>query len=203
MIIPSSSWTVKTDCSVPRVFTPIVTKYRLRLVINLRVLRHGPFKKFNSACIDLVEENVFIHFSYPVNIYKHLFHEEDAECKQKVDELGEDRNWDELVSYLKSSGGINSCRLPIKDEPNSVLSLHTPLHHAAAGKAPKHVFEDLLEMGASKCLKTSKGETAFDIAVTNSLDEDILRLIKVPESVKKQNGESIAIMEQSTYCYIG
>ncbi|CAC5401415.1 unnamed protein product [Mytilus coruscus] len=157
--------------------------------------------KERSLTREIDDLKVFIHFSYPVNIYKHLFHEEDAECKQKVDELGENRNWDELVSYLKTAGGINSSRLPIEDEPNSLASLYTPLHHAAAGKAPKHVFEDLLKMGASKCLKTSKGDTAFEIALTNSLDEDILRLIEVPESVK-QNGESIAIMEQSLHTVI-
>ncbi|CAC5398282.1 unnamed protein product [Mytilus coruscus] len=143
---------------------------------------------------------VFSTYDYPLNLYKNFFHKGVSECHQKLDKLGEDRNWDELVS-LVNTGNVNYCRLPIQDDSNSLPSLYTPLHHAAAGKAPKHVFQDLMEKGASKCLKTTNGETAYDLAVKNSLDDDILRLLELPENVKN-NSESIAIMEKSLHTVI-
>ncbi|XP_052073390.1 uncharacterized protein LOC127711399 [Mytilus californianus] len=149
---------------------------------------------------EIEDLQMFSLYDYPINLYKNLFHEGVAESHQKLDKLGEDRNWDELVS-LVNTGNVYYCRLPIKDDSNSLASLYTPLHHAAAGKAPKHVFEDLLEKGASKCLKTTNGETAYDLAVKKSLDDDILRLLEVPENIQK-NSESIATMEKSLHTVI-
>ncbi|XP_063397609.1 uncharacterized protein LOC134681903 [Mytilus trossulus] len=143
---------------------------------------------------------VFSSYDYPLNVYQDVFHIGVAECHQKLDKLGEDKNWDELVS-LVNTGNVDFSRLPIKDDSNSLPSLYTPLHHAAAGNAPKYVFEDLLKKGATKCFKTTNGETAYDLAVENSLEEDILKLLELPENVKNKL-ESIAIMEKSLHAII-
>ncbi|CAB3758654.1 hypothetical protein B7G54_17295 [Burkholderia puraquae] len=45
-------------------------------------------------------------------------------------------------------------------------SLHTPLHQAAYGGAPKEVVAELLRLGAWRMLRDARGERAIDIAVT-------------------------------------
>ncbi|CAG2222493.1 unnamed protein product [Mytilus edulis] len=143
---------------------------------------------------------VFSSYDYPLCLYEDVLHKGISECHQKLDKLGEDKNWDELVS-LVNTGNVDYTGLPIKDDSNSLPSLYTPLHHAAAGNAPKYVFEDLLKKGATKCFKTTNGETAYDLAVKNSLGEDILKLLELPENVKNKS-ESIAIMEKSLHAVI-
>lgn len=138
----------------------------------------------------------------PMNALKETFSNwwHEPEWIQNVADLGAQCKWDELLNYLnKEKGMINMSRLSSKGE--SPPSLFTPLHYAADGKAPKQTFEALLEMGSSKCLKTSEGETAYDIGKRKGLDLAILELLKIPEEVV-QNKLQIQAMEASLHAVI-
>lgn len=130
---------------------------------------------------------------YRINVYTDILRKDAANTYQEIAKLGANKKWMELIDILQGNEGmVNSSQLP--DRNGQQTSLFTPLHYAADGKAPKEIFEKLLKLGSSKCLKTSAGETAYDIGKRKGLDQDILELIKVPKHVK-QNEQQIQAME--------
>jgi len=67
-------------------------------------------------------------------------------------------------------------------------SLWTVLHHAAANSsAGSRVLQAIVQAGAFRSLKTKNGETAYDIAATNVRGEEVLEILKVPDSVTADN----------------
>ncbi|KAJ8303156.1 hypothetical protein KUTeg_019552 [Tegillarca granosa] len=130
---------------------------------------------------------------YPITVYTDQLTQDSVDTHQELARLGENREWDTLIERLAvSKSTVNMVELPVKNE--SPTCSCTPLHYAAEGDAPKKVFERMLHFGALKCLKTSNGETAFDIGKRKGLDQDILELIKVPDEVQ-QNERQIQAME--------
>lgn len=130
---------------------------------------------------------------YPITVYTDQLIQDSVDVHQELAKLGENREWEKLIERLTSSSNmVNMVKLPVKNE--SPPCLYTPLHYAAEGGAPKTVFEKILDFDALKCLKTSNGETAFDIGKRKGLDPDILELIKVPDEVRK-NEKQIQAME--------
>lgn len=123
----------------------------------------------------------------------------DEKCNH-VSDLATGQKWDELLAYLdKHDYEVNHTRKPTADEMPP--SLMTPLHIAADSNAPKEVFKKLLGLGASRCLKTAKGKTAFEIAMVKGLSEDILDLLKIPDHVKEQE-KDIEVMEKSLHALL-
>lgn len=131
---------------------------------------------------------------YPVILHTDVLHATVASIYQDIADLGKNMKWEELIEKLNhsSSSFINSSELPVANGP--AIPFRTPLHHAVAGCAPKEILERLLEMGASKCMKTDTNETAFDLASANGSVPDILELLKVPEEVQRDE-EAIKKME--------
>ena len=84
---------------------------------------------------------------------------------------------------------VNMCRLPKFSKNAAPPTLYTPLHHAAHGKAPKYVFEALLDNGASKTLKSAYEETAYDIGTRVNLHQSILDMIQVPTDIRSREDE--------------
>ena len=125
---------------------------------------------------------------YPQTCYASTLRENVGRDHQKVADLGNTKQWTELVELLKDCQWyINSCRLPI--DKSSTIDLCTPLHYAAKGGAPKDVFEELIKLGASKTLKDINGKTAYDIGKSNGLPEDVLTLIEVPTAIQEKESD--------------
>ena len=76
------------------------------------------------------------------------------------------------------------------------VDLCTPLHYAAKGGASREVFGELVKLCASKTLKDAEGKTAYNIAKSVELREDILKLIEVPKEISDKETE-IQKMENS------
>ena len=137
--------------------------------------------------------NIFIkHFQlqidYPLNIYISYLGENVGEAHKKAADLGSTYQWPELLEFLKTRETlVNSCRLPVGK--SSCVDLCTPLHYAAKGGAPKDVFEELVKLGASKTLKNSSRETAYDVGKKNGLSEEILKVIDVPQDLLEKETE--------------
>ena len=130
---------------------------------------------------------------YPLNVFPETYRGDMANRIKTVADLSYSFHWPELLEVLKENPDmVNVCRLP-KDK-STKPKLYTPLHQAALGDAPLHVFEELLKMGASRTLKTAEGETAYDIGVKKSLDPEKLSKIEIPEEIRKKEQE-IAKME--------
>ena len=135
--------------------------------------------------------------NYPINVFTCTYRDNVVKTHDNIDEFGKNGNWSELVEILKVHENlVNSSKLPVKNKGQP--SLFTPLHYAASGGAPKEIFEQLIEIGASKCLKTATGETAYDIATTKVLNPDILELLKMPKKIK-QNAIEIEKMEKGLH----
>lgn len=118
---------------------------------------------------------------YPVS-YKHKdTTSEDVVLLQKMSDLAHTGRWAHLFQALEEERDIleyenminNSLILP--DTPGP--SFRTVLHEAALTSSSKEVFERLLSFKASRSLKTSDGETAYDIAKRRNLDDGILTLL--------------------------
>ena len=137
---------------------------------------------------------------YPINVFTHVYREDTAKIHQEIDALGKAGNWSDLLKQLKRVQYVNCCKPPIENE-NQMPSLFTPLHYADWGAAPIKVFELLIKIGASKCLKTAAGETAYDIAKNKGLNADILELLKIPKDIK-QNEQTINKMEKGLHSVI-
>ncbi|KAJ8303593.1 hypothetical protein KUTeg_019989 [Tegillarca granosa] len=133
---------------------------------------------------------------YPLNNKRR---DDDEKCNH-VSNLATSQKWDELLAYLEEHDyEINHTRKSAAYEMPP--SLMTPLHIAADSNAPKEVFQRLLDLNASRCLKTAKGKTAFDIAKAKGLSEDILDLLKIPGRVKEQE-KDIEVMEKSLHALL-
>lgn len=134
---------------------------------------------------------------YPINVYRSVFTDNIAQANKRISELSYSYAWPNVIEEIQSFPDmVNTCKFPTNNsEP---AKLYTPLHQAANGRAQKNVFEELLKLGASKTLKTAKGETAYDIAKRLGMSEDILKLIEVPEEVTK-NYEEIQKMEKGLH----
>ncbi|VDI45604.1 Hypothetical predicted protein, partial [Mytilus galloprovincialis] len=139
---------------------------------------------------------VFSSYDYPLNVYEDVFHIGVSECHQKLDKLGKDKNWDELVS-LVNTGNVDFSRLPIKDDSNSLPSLYTPLHHAAAESQSS--IEDLLKKGQLNALK-NKWRNSIRLS-SEKIPREKIKTLELPENVKNKS-ESIAIMEKSLHAVI-
>lgn len=138
---------------------------------------------------------------YPVILHTDVLHASDANTYQDIADLGKNMKWEELIEKLNNSSKtfINASELPVANGP--AIPFRTPLHHAVAGSAPKEILERLIEMGASKCMKTDTNETAFDLANANGSAPDILQLLKEPEEVQKDE-EAIKKMEMGLHSVI-
>ena len=125
---------------------------------------------------------------YPLSGFTSTYRGNVSVDHKKVADLGSTNKWEELVELLKDRQDlVNSCRLPV--DKSSSVDLCTPLHYAAKGGAPMKVFEELVKLGASKTLKDSSGQTAYDIGKSIGLSEDILRVIEVPKEVTEKETE--------------
>ena len=134
---------------------------------------------------------------YPINTFCKVFNERVSKNNKTISDLTYSYAWPNVIEELKNSPDmVNTCRYPKNN--SETAKLYTPLHQAANGRARKEVFEELLKLGASKTLKTEKGETAYDIAKRLGMSEDILKLIEVPEEVIK-NQEEIQKMEKGLH----
>lgn len=137
---------------------------------------------------------------YMINVYTDILRKEAVGCYQEIAQLGANHKWHDLIDAIEGNQSkVNSSQLPVRDGQET--SLFTPLHYAADGKAPKEIFEELLKLGSSKCLKTSAGETAYDIGKRKGLDPDVLELIQVPEHIK-ENEKEIQAMEVGLHSVI-
>lgn len=106
-----------------------------------------------------------------------------------LDDLARKNKWAELFRLVEENEftvTINDTQLRDKNSP---AKLYTPLHYAVRGKASKDVIQELLRLGASKCLKTADGETAYDIGVRVGLNADILNIIEVPKDIRESENE--------------
>ncbi|CAL4102304.1 unnamed protein product [Meganyctiphanes norvegica] len=134
---------------------------------------------------------------YPINVEKSVLRDETVELIEKISDWSYSHNWNELLKCLSDNQEyINRTRLA--RDSTTPPKLFTPLHQAAYGKAPKNVIENLLNLGASKTLKTTEGQTAYDIAVQKNMQQDILDILQVPEEIKK-NEEEIKKMEKGLH----
>ncbi|XP_045165835.1 uncharacterized protein LOC123529524 isoform X2 [Mercenaria mercenaria] len=130
---------------------------------------------------------------YPINVYKNAYVDHVVQANRTISDLSYSHAWPNLIKEIKAHPDmVNTCRLPT--DSSSPAKLFTPLHQAAHARASKEVFEALLKLGASKCLKTAKGETAYDIAKRLGMSEEILNLLEVPKEVS-ENYEEIQKME--------
>ena len=141
----------------------------------------------------LFPQSFKIRMEYPLSVYTSTYRGEFAEKHEHLANLGRAKNWPELLEYLRDHKGlINKCRLPV-DESSAKSPLTadfcTPLHYAAKGGAAKEVFEELMQLGASKSLIDCEGKTPYDIAKSNGLSEDILKLIEVPTEILEKESE--------------
>lgn len=121
---------------------------------------------------------------YPINVFTSVLREDLVQKNKTIADDSYSYAWPALFDELKTNPTmVNSCRLPTDDCAHA--KLYTPLHQAANGKASIEVFQKLIELGASKTLKTATGSTAYDIAKRAGLSEDILKLIEIPEEIVK------------------
>ena len=132
--------------------------------------------------------HVHLQIDYPLNVYASILRENVGEEHQKVADLGNTCQWQQLMEFLKTRKDlVNTCRLPV--DKSSSIDLCTPLHYAAKGGAPKEVFEELVKMGASKTLKNNDRETAYDIAKKTNLSDEILEIIREPDELAERKSE--------------
>lgn len=125
---------------------------------------------------------------YPLNVFTSVYRDDVVQTNKTIADITYSYAWSALFDELKTHPNmVNSCRLP-KDN-SSPAKLYTPLHQAAHGKASIEVFQKLIELGASKTLKTAAGSTAYDIAKRRGLSEDILKLIEIPNEIVKMDSE--------------
>ena len=81
-----------------------------------------------------------------------------AEARHTLADAAKDYDWDRVIALLEEQPeAVNSSR------PDGA-SRFAPLHQAAHGGAPVAVVERLLQMGAWRTLRTSRGERAVDVA---------------------------------------
>ena len=127
---------------------------------------------------------------YPVIVYSEVFQKDVAKECERLADLASGHKWIRLVLFLqKHPYMVNMCRLPKFSKNAALPTLYTPLHHATNGKAPKYVFEALLDAGASKTLKSAYDETAYDIGARVNLNPSILDMIQVPTDIREREDE--------------
>lgn len=126
---------------------------------------------------------------YPLNVYQSVYTDGVVKANKTISDLSYVHDWPNLIKQIQECPNmVNTCRFP-QNSSSEQPKLYTPLHQAAHGKASKGVFEELLKLGASKTLKTAKGETAYDIAKRLGESEDILKLLEVPKEVREKQDE--------------
>ena len=126
----------------------------------------------------------FYRMNYPINVEVGVYRGDVGVRYKEITQLGINKEWEKLLEKIDGDPElVNSSALV---EKNVKQTLNTPLHYAALGSAPKEVFQQLLEMGSSKCLKNLSGATAYDIGVKTHLPQDTLALIAVPKEVKQK-----------------
>ncbi|KAK3089285.1 hypothetical protein FSP39_002358 [Pinctada imbricata] len=136
---------------------------------------------------------------YPIIVFATQLRDDHVQSIENVARLAEQHQWQDLIKVLRDRYDlINMCSLPKDQSDLPNLTLLTPLHHAVIGKAPKEVFEELLKLHASRTYKNKEGLTAYDIGKSNGLDEDILKMIEIPEEIRKQEIE-IKNMEEGLH----
>ncbi|KAK3091429.1 hypothetical protein FSP39_019819 [Pinctada imbricata] len=149
------------------------------------------------------ESHVTMSLQYPINVYESVLADHRAKRIKNIADLSYTFAWPLLIEEIKldlplDRSLVNVCRLRREGPDSEPPKLYTPLHQAATGRASIEVFKELLELGASKTLKTAQGETAYDIGVRKNLDPEILKLIEVPEEIRKRESE-IKLMEEGLH----
>ncbi|CAL4182535.1 unnamed protein product [Meganyctiphanes norvegica] len=129
---------------------------------------------------------------------KSTLREEMVNDIHKLIDLAETYNWNDLLKFLEQHlRYINYC-CPVANDSTEPPKLYTPLHYAAEGKAPKEVFDKLLELSGSLTLKSNEGETPYDIGVRQNLPEDVISLLQLPEDIRMQE-DQIKKMEEGLH----
>lgn len=134
---------------------------------------------------------------YPINTKETTLHERKRTLHEKIANLSYNFQWPELINVLKENeSAVNFCRLSTSERKSK---LFTPLHQAAFGLADISIVRELINMQASRTLKTNeRKETAYDIAVRKNAPEEILQLLKVPDKIMK-NSQIIENMEMGLH----
>ena len=135
---------------------------------------------------------------YPINTKASSLKEHSRILHDKIANLSYGYNWTELLDVLEENKSkINCCRL---SGEGSSPKLFTPLHQAAYGSAPFAVIQKLIDLGASKTLKTNeRKETAYDIAKRCNASQDVLDTLKVPNNTVGLNEQQIRKMEKGLH----
>lgn len=126
---------------------------------------------------------------YPLNVYTSVYTDHVVKANKSISNLSYAYDWPNLIKEVKENPNmVNTCRFP-QNSSSEPAKLYTPLHQAVNGKASKEVIKELLKLGASKTLKTAKGETACDIAKRLGSEEEILKLLEVPKEIREKQDE--------------
>jgi hypothetical protein len=91
-------------------------------------------------------------------------------------DLAKHCDWPRLVTVLKKNPRLMNISRP------DGQAKYAPLHHAAYGGAPRNIVERLIDLGAFRTLRNSKGERPVDIARERSH----LHLLTILEPVTRR-----------------
>jgi len=134
---------------------------------------------------------------YPINTIESTLHERKRVLHDNIANLSYSYSWSQLLSVLnENKSAINACRL---SKSGIKPKLYTSLHQAAYGSASVEVIQELIDLKASKTLRTNeRNETAYDIAARCNASEEILHLLKVPSDIQEKS-EMIGKMEKALH----